>query len=66
MDRAAEVLGMDPLVFRGKNQVGPEGQPGQRITPADQIIDSQPLEGGVPVSSYGLDQCLRLGGRRRR
>ena len=61
MDRAAEALGIDPLDFRLQNQVRPEGQPGRRTTPADQIMDGQPLEGGVPFSSNGLDQCLRLG-----
>ncbi|MSQ07205.1 MAG: xanthine dehydrogenase family protein molybdopterin-binding subunit [Dehalococcoidia bacterium] len=61
MDRAAEALGIDPLEFRLKNQVRAEGQPGRRTTPPGQNIDSQPLEGGVPFSSNGLDQCLRLG-----
>jgi CO/xanthine dehydrogenase Mo-binding subunit len=61
MDRMAEAVGIDPLEFRRKNQVRPEGQPGRRTTPPGQIIDSQPLEGGVPFSSNGLDQCLRLG-----
>ena len=61
MDRVAEALEIDPLAFRLKNQVRPEGQPGRRTTPPDQIIDTQPLEGGVPFSSNGLDQCLRLG-----
>ena len=61
MDRAAEHFGMDPLDFRLKNHVRPEGQPGQRTTPPDQIIDSQPLEGGIPFSSNGLRQCLELG-----
>ena len=61
MDRAAQSLGMDPLDFRLKNQVRPEGQPGSRTTPPDRIMDGQPLEGGVPFSSNGLDQCLRLG-----
>ena len=61
MDRAAEVLGMDPLEFRLKNRVKPEGQPGRRESPADQIIDSQPLEGGIPFSSNGLEECLRRG-----
>lgn len=61
MDRVAQALGMDPLEFRLKNQVRPEGQPGRRTTPPDQIMDGQPLEGGVPFSSNGLDQCLRLG-----
>jgi CO/xanthine dehydrogenase Mo-binding subunit len=61
MDRVALALDMDSLEFRLKNQVRPEGQPGQRTTAPGQIIDTQPLEGGVPFSSNGLDQCLRLG-----
>ena len=61
MDRAAETLGIDPLDFRLMNRVRPEGQPGQRTTPLDQVIDSQPLEGGIPFSSNGLEQCLELG-----
>ena len=61
MDRAAGYFGMDPLDFRLKNHVRPEGQPGQRTTPPDQVIDSQPLEGGIPFSSNGLRQCLELG-----
>ena len=61
MDRAAEALGMDPLEFRLKNRVKPEGQPGRRESPADQIIDSQPVEGGIPFSSNGLEECLRRG-----
>ena len=61
MDRAAGHFGMDPLDFRLKNHVRPEGQPGQRVSPPDQVIDSQPLEGGIPFSSNGLQQCLELG-----
>ena len=61
MDRAAGHFGMDPLDFRLKNHVRPEGQPGQRVTPPGQVIDSQPLEGGIPFSSNGLRQCLELG-----
>ena len=61
MDRAAGYFGMDPLDFRLKNHVRPEGQPGQRTSPPDQVIDSQPLEGGIPFSSNGLQQCLQLG-----
>ena len=61
MDRAAESLAMDPLQFRLKNRVRPEGQPGSRSSPPDQIVDSQPVEGGIPFSSNGLEQCLRLG-----
>jgi CO/xanthine dehydrogenase Mo-binding subunit len=61
MDRIAGELGMDRLEFRLRNQVPPEGQPGRRTSPPDQIIDSQPLEGGIPFSSNELDQCLRRG-----
>jgi xanthine dehydrogenase molybdenum-binding subunit len=61
MDRAAEELGLDPLDFRLMNRVRPEGQPGRRTSPPDQVIDSQPLEGGIPFSSNGLEQCLELG-----
>ena len=61
MDRAAEHFGMDPLDFRLKNHVRPEGQPGRRVTPLDRVVDSQPLEGGIPFSSNGLRQCLELG-----
>ena len=61
MDRAAEHFGMDPLDFRLKNHVRPEGQPGRRVSPPDQVIDSQPLEGGIPFSSNGLQECLELG-----
>ena len=61
MDRAAEALGMDPLEFRRKNHVRPKGQPGVRTSPPDQIVDSQPVEGGIPFSSNALAQCLELG-----
>jgi xanthine dehydrogenase molybdenum-binding subunit len=61
MDRVAEALGMDPLDFRLMNHVGPEGQPGSRVTPSDQIVDTQPVEGGVPFSSNGLRECLTKG-----
>ena len=61
MDRIAEELGMDPLAFRMKNRVPPEGQPGPRLSPPDQIVDSQPIEGGIPFSSNGLEECLTRG-----
>ena len=61
MDRAAGHFGMDPLDFRLRNHVRPEGQPGQRATPPEQVVDSQPLEGGIPFSSNGLRECLELG-----
>ena len=60
-DRAAEAIGMDPVEFRLKNHVGPEGQPGERITPANEIMDTQPVEGGVPFSSNGLRECIEKG-----
>ena len=61
MDRIAGDLGIDPLEFRLENHVPREGQPGQRQSAPDQIIDSQPLEGGIPFSSNELHQCLRRG-----
>ena len=60
-DRAAQAVGMDPVEFRLKNHVGPEGQPGERTTPANEIIDTQPLEGGIPFSSNGLRECIERG-----
>ena len=60
-DRIAEDLGIDPLDFRLKNHIGPEGQPGERITPLNQVVDTQPVEGGVPFSSNGLRECLERG-----
>ena len=71
VDQVAEALGLDPLDFRLVNHVGPEGQPGERVTPANQVIDTQPVEGGVPFSSNGLRECLTrgseaIGWRRRR
>ena len=61
VDRIAEELGIDPLDFRLKNHVGPEGQPGERVTPLNQVVDTQPVEGGVPFSSNGLRECLERG-----
>ena len=61
MDKIAEELDLDPLDFRLKNHVGPEGQPGERITPPNEIVDTQPVEGGIPFSSNGLRQCLIRG-----
>ncbi len=60
-DRIAEELGIDSLDFRLKNHVGPEGQPGERVTPLNQVVDTQPVEGGVPFSSNGLRECLERG-----
>ena len=60
-DTISEALGIDPLEFRLKNHVGLEGQPGERVTPANEILDTQPVEGGVPFSSNGLRECLQIG-----
>ena len=60
-DLVAEELKMDPLEFRLKNHVGPEGQPGERVTPRSEIMDTQPVEGGVPFSSNGLRECVIRG-----
>ena len=61
IDQAAETIGMDPLDFRLMNHVGVEGQPGPRISPRDQIVDTQPVEGGIPFSSNGLRECIERG-----
>ena len=61
MDRVAEEMGIDPLEFRLKNHVGPEGQPGERVTPWTDVVDTQPVEGGIPFSSNGLRECLEKG-----
>ena len=61
MDRAAERLGMDPLEFRLRNHVSLEGQTGPRISPRNQIVDTQPVEGGIPFSSNGLRECILRG-----
>ena len=63
-DEVAEKLAMDPLEFRLRNCVGPEGQPGARVTAVDSLIPAQPIEGGVPFSSNHLAQCLRTGAER--
>ena len=60
-DQVADKLNIDPLKFRLMNHVGLEGQPGERTTPKNQIIDTQPVEGGIPFSSNELRQCLILG-----
>lgn len=61
IDRVAEEMDIDPLEFRLKNHVGPEGQPGERVTSSTEIVDSQPVEGGIPFSSNGLRECLEKG-----
>ena len=60
-DTISETLGIDPLEFRLKNHVRLEGQPGERVTPANEVLDTQPVEGGVPFSSNGLRECLQRG-----
>ncbi len=63
-DEAAEKLHMDPLEFRRRNHVRPEGQPGRRSTPLDALVPAQPIEGGIPFSSNYLAECLEEGARR--
>ena len=60
-DTISAALGIDSLEFRLKNHVGLEGQPGERVTPANEVLDTQPVEGGVPFSSNGLRECLQIG-----
>ncbi len=61
VDKVAELLGMDPLEFRQKNQVPQEGQEGTPWRPGERLVPPQPIEGGIPFSSIGLDQCLNKG-----
>jgi len=63
-DEVAEKLRIDPLEFRLRHCVRPEGQPGARVTSIDSLIPSQPIEGGVPFSSNLLMECLREGAKR--
>jgi len=63
VDLVAERLGIDPLEFRQRNQVGSEGQPGDPYKPSDRLVPPQPIEGGIPFSSIGLAQCLADGAR---
>ncbi len=71
IDQIAEALGVDPLDYRLQHHVTSAGQPGQRRTPAHQILPDEPVEGGVPFSSNELRECLlagaeRIGWRQRR
>lgn len=61
MNHIADELGIDPLEFRLLNHVSIEGQAGERVTPANEIVDTQPVEGGIPFSSNGLRECLETG-----
>ena len=64
VDEAAEQLHLDPLEFRRRNHVGPEGQPGERTTPLESFVPAQPIEGGIPFSSNLLAECLHEGAKR--
>jgi xanthine dehydrogenase molybdenum-binding subunit len=63
-DEVAEKLAIDPLEFHLRHCVGPEGQPGARVTAIDSLIPAQPIEGGVPFSSNLLHKCLIEGAKR--
>ena len=54
-DEVAESLRIDPLEFRLRHCVGPEGQPGERVTAIDSLVPAQPIEGGVPFLQQSLD-----------
>jgi xanthine dehydrogenase molybdenum-binding subunit len=64
IDEIAEALGVDPLDYRLAHHVTPAGQPGQRQTPAGELVPDQPVEGGVPFSSNGLRDCILQGAER--
>ncbi|MEU5038973.1 molybdopterin-dependent oxidoreductase [Streptomyces rubiginosohelvolus] len=50
MDELARRTGVDPLVFRKRNIIGP-GEP--MLSPGGE-------EGDLEIASYGLDQCLQV------
>ena len=62
IDLVAEKLGIDPLAFRLKNHVPLAGQPGATHKPSGRPLPPQPIAGGIPFSSNGLDECLTQGG----
>ena len=61
VDRAAAAVGISPLAFRRRNHIDIDGQAGPRLSPPDDIVDGQPVEGGIPFSSNGLAECLERG-----
>ncbi|MFQ5849989.1 MAG: xanthine dehydrogenase family protein molybdopterin-binding subunit [Candidatus Binatia bacterium] len=64
VDTVAERLGLDPLEFRRRNHVRPEGQPGGPYLAKEGLVPAQPVEGGIPFSSNLLAECLDEGARR--
>lgn len=64
IDQAALALGIDPLDYRLQHHVTAAGQPGQRTTPAGQLVPDEPVEGGVPFSSNALRECIITGAER--
>ncbi len=64
IDQIAAQTGADPLDYRLAHHVKLEGQPGQRQTPAGELVPDQPVEGGVPFSSNGLRDCILQGAER--
>jgi CO/xanthine dehydrogenase Mo-binding subunit len=64
IDEIAVARGEDPLAFRLRNVVKPEGQPGERYQPTETPVPSQPIAGGIPFSSNGLRACLQEGAAR--
>ncbi|MGH7752602.1 MAG: molybdopterin cofactor-binding domain-containing protein, partial [Gemmatimonadales bacterium] len=64
VDEIADALQIDPLEFRLRHHVRKEGQPGARKTPPGELIPDEPVEGGVPLSSNALRECLEAGAAR--
>lgn len=63
IDKICVDLDIDPLDFRIKNKVKASGQSGPRISDPATKVDPQPVEGGIPFSSYGLTECLEIGSK---
>ncbi len=61
IDQIATSFDLDPLDYRLRHHVTLAGQPGQRTTPANELLPDEPVEGGVPFSSNGLHECLLAG-----
>lgn len=61
VDKICHEQGWDPVEFRLKNGVKPEGQPGPKYVPTNAFVEAQPVQGGIPFSSNGLHECLEKG-----
>jgi CO/xanthine dehydrogenase Mo-binding subunit len=70
IDQAAEALGRDPLDYRLQFHVTDAGQPGQRTTPADQLLPMSRWKAGAVFEQWPAGAILagaeRIGWRQRR